>query len=447
MGIIILHLDVNSYYATMEQQAYPSLRGKPIGVAGKGRGERTVMVGASIEAKKLGVRGIMSTWEAKKLCPKIIIVPANYDRYIFTSKRIFAILERFSPKVEIFSIDEAFIELPNRCSWEDAVLIAKQIKKLIHTQIGSWVTCSIGISYGRILAKLASELQKPDGLTVICPENFPEIAAITPIEELCGIGWALQPRLNQMGIFTIAELGNASLEMLIKTFGPHTGSWLHDIGNGRDDGRLRSFRELPQEKSVGHSYTLPQDISNPGDAKRTLLLLCERVAIRLRRKGLLGRGITLYLRFGDSSMDSESPRAKSRGDKTGFGQHLLTQTYSADGYQIYLVAERLLATAPLGKPIRLVAISVYELIKQVEHTKSLFLDEQHHEELLEALDKINNRYGEFTVHRAALSRVKKRIFKLPDGRNQRLYSPETEPDRAMLRRRSIATSPFMKRLN
>ncbi len=389
------------------------------------------MVGASIEAKKLGIRGIMSTWEAKKLCPEIIIVPANYDRYIFTSKRIFAMLERFSPKVEIFSIDEAFIELPNRCNWDDAVLIAKQMKRLIRTQIGSWVSCSIGISYGRTLAKLASELQKPDGLTVIRPENFTEIAAKTRIEELCGIGWRIGPRLNQMGIFSIAELGNTPAEMLIKTFGPHTGSWLHNIGNGIDDGRLRSFRELPQEKSVGHSYTLPQDISNPGDARRTLLLLCERVAVRLRRKGLLGRGITLYLRF---------------GDKTGFGQHLLTQTYLADGYQIYLVAEKLLASSPLGKPIRLVAVSVYELVKQVEHTKPLFLDEQHHEELLEALDSINNRYGEFTVHRAALSRVKKRIFKLPDGRHKRLYTPETESDQANLRRRSISTSPFMKRL-
>lgn len=106
MSSIILHLDMNSYYATMEQQAHPSLRGKPIGIAGKGKGERTVMVGASIEAKRMGVKGIMSTWEAKKICPEIIIFPANYDRYIFTSKRIFSLLERFSPRVEIF-LDES----------------------------------------------------------------------------------------------------------------------------------------------------------------------------------------------------------------------------------------------------------------------------------------------------------------------------------------------------
>jgi len=429
---VILHLDVNSYYATMEQQAYPSLRGKPIGVAGKGRGERTVMVGASIEAKKLGIRGIMSTWEAKKLCPELIIVPANYDRYIFTSKRIFAMLERFSPKVEIFSIDEAFIELPNQCNYDDAVAIAKQIKKLIKTQIGEWVTVSIGISYGKTLAKLASELQKPDGLVVIRPNNFPEIAAKTPIEELCGIGWALRPRLNQMGIFTIAELGLAPRDMLVTAFGPHTGAWLHRIGNGIDDNQLHAFRELPQEKSVGHSYTLPHDITNPQDARRSLLLLAERVGRRLRKKGLLARGVNVYIRF---------------GDKTGFGQHLLTKTYSADGYQLYRWAEQLLGAVPEGKPIRLIAISAYQLVKQVEQSRSLFLDDRHHEELLEALDIINNRYGEFAVHRAALSSVKKRIFKLPDGRHKRLYAPDLDNDQATLRRRSIDTSPFLKRLD
>src|SRR3989344_3664641 len=107
----ILHLDVNSYFATLEQQAYPHLRGRPVGVAGKGKGERTVVAGASIEAKKFGVKSGMSTWEALRVCPQLILVPANYDRYIFTSKRIFSLIERFGPKVDIFSIDEAFLDL------------------------------------------------------------------------------------------------------------------------------------------------------------------------------------------------------------------------------------------------------------------------------------------------------------------------------------------------
>ncbi|MEX2361912.1 MAG: hypothetical protein WD544_01925, partial [Patescibacteria group bacterium] len=153
--------------------------------------------------------------------------------------------------------------------------------------------------------------------------------------------------------------------------------------------------------------------------------------VRLRRKGLLARGVNVYIRF---------------GDKTGFGQHLLTKTYTADGYQLYQWAQKLLEAVPQGKPIRLIAISAYELVKHVEHSRSLFLDDHHHEKLLGALDKINNRYGEFAVHRAALSRVKQRIFKLPDGRNKGLYTPELESDQTTLRRRSISTSPFLKRL-
>ena len=414
---IVLHLDINSYYATLEQQAYPHLRGKPVGVAGKGSGERTVVVGASIEAKKLGVKGAMSTWEARRICPSIIIVPANYDRYIFVSKRIFTMLERFSPKVEVFSIDEAFVELPNNATWEDAVAIAKQMKQLIYTQIGEWVSCSIGISYGRTLAKLASEMQKPDGLTVIRPEDFAAVAEKMPIEELCGIGWRIGPRLNQAGIFTIAELGAAPKTMLTDMFGDFTGSWLHHIGNGIDDNQIRSFRSLPQEKSVGHSYTLPRDIASLEDVLGVLLLLCERVGVRLRRKGLIGRTVSVYLRF---------------GDKTGWGERHSQKDYIFDGLQIFQAAERILEHLPRSLPIRLVAVSITDLVEAGQTSQPLFVQDRRYEQLVGALDKINTSYGEFTVHRGALSKLRERIFNLPDGRNKRLYVPHA--------------SPFMKRI-
>lgn len=412
MSKIILHLDMNSYYATLEQQAYPNLRGKPIGVAGKGRGERTVMVGASIEAKRLGVKGAMSTWEAKKICPQIIIIPANYDRYIFTSQRIFSLLERFSPQVEVFSIDEAFIHLPNHASWEDAVSIATQMKQLIKRQIGEWVTCSIGISYGKTIAKLASEMQKPDGLTVIKPEDFPAIAEKTPIEELCGIGGRLGPRLNQLGVMTIAQLGQMPKDMLTKVFGDFTGSWMSNIGQGIDDNRVRSFRDLPQEKSIGHSYTLPRDLRSYEDVRSVLLLLCERVGVRLRRKGLMSRSVSVYFRF---------------DDHTGWGTQHRNREYILDGLQIHQAASNLFSEIPFFKPVRLIAVTVGELAKQVEVTKPLFLEQQHYEKLVEAVDKINARYGEFTVCRSSLINLRQRIFKLPDGRHKQLYIPQASP--------------------
>ncbi|OGD61048.1 hypothetical protein A3A71_02305 [Candidatus Berkelbacteria bacterium RIFCSPLOWO2_01_FULL_50_28] len=405
----ILHLDVNSYFATLEQQAYPSLRGKPIGVAGKGKGERTVVAGASIEAKKFGVKSGMSSWEAKRLCPKIIIIEADYDRYIFTSKRIFNIMERFGPKVDIFSIDEAFLDLYDDMSWDEAIIIAKRLKQAIRREIGEWVSCSVGISYGKTLAKLASEMQKPDGLTVIRPEDFAKIAAVTPIEELCGIGFRLHPRLNRMGINTIAELGSMPCEMLTATFGEYTGTWLHNIGNGRDSNILHSWRSLPQEKSIGHSYTLPQDIANPSDVKKVLLLLCERVGARMRQKNLAGKTVSLYLRF---------------GDRTGFDESRNQKRFLRSGYDVYLAAENLLHEISSLQPVRLVAVTVSDLTSWENLSAPLFVEEQRQEALNSQVHSLNRRYGEFTVFRGALAAIKKRIHKLPDGRNKRLYLPQ-----------------------
>jgi len=422
----ILHIDMNSYFATLEQQAHPNLRGKPIGVAGKGKGERTVVCGASIEAKRFGLKSGMSTWEALRLCPQLIIIPATYDRYSFTSKRIFDLLERFAPKVDVFSIDEAFLDLGADLSWEDAKIIAQRIKALIRAEIGEWVSCSVGISYGKTLAKLASEMQKPDGLTVIRPEDFARIAKITPIEELCGIGFRLRPRLNRMGINTIAELGVMPKDMLVTVFGAHTGNWLHEIGNGRDSNILRSWRSLPQEKSIGHSYTLPRDISNISDVKKVLLLLSERVGVRLRAKHLVGKTVSVYLRFGGSG---------------GWGERHTQKEYLLDGYQIYRTGERLLNSASAreggwrSKPVRLVAITISDLVSQYEATAPLFEPGQANEQLASAVDRINNRWGEWTVHRGILHKIRSRIFNLPDGRNKRTYVPEI-----------TSINPFTKRI-
>ena len=415
---IILHIDMNSYYASMEQQAYPNLRGKPIGVAGKGSGERTVIVGASIEAKRLGVKGASSTWEAKRICPELIIVPANYARYSYTSKKIFDLFERFSPTVEVFSIDEAFIELPNKATWADGIAIAKQIKKLIRTQIGDWLTCSIGISYGRTLAKLGSELQKPNGLVVITPENFQSVTAKIAVQELCGVGFRIGPRLNQMGITTIGDLGLVPKAQLIQVFGDATGSWLYAIGNGVDDSKIRSFRELPQEKSIGHTYTVPRDLSSTNDAKKVLFLLSERVGRRLRRKNLVGQTVSVYLRF---------------NDHTGWGEQTSQKEYVFDGLQIYRLAEKILNTLDHHQPIRLVGVTVSSLAQAKQTSAPLFEQQLSYERAVRSIDKINERYGEFTIHRGIIADVRARILALPDGRNKRLYIPNT--------------SPFMKRVD
>lgn len=417
----IIHLDMDSYFATMEQQAYPNLRGKPLGVAGKGKGERTVVTGASIEAKKFGIRSGMSSWEALRLCPHLILIPASYDRYAFSSRRIFALLERFSPRVDVFSIDEAFIDLGEDISWQDGVTVAKRIKELIRINIGSWVTCSIGLSYGRTLAKLASEMDKPNGLTLLRPEDFEDIARITPVEELCGIGYRFKSRLNRLGVSTVEDMGKIPKEMLIQVFGDFVGTWMNNIGNGVDNSLIRSFRALPREKSVGHSYTLPRDVRLLSDAKKVLLLLSERVGVRLRRKGLIGKSISVYLRF---------------EDRSGWGQSQIQKEYIDDGHQVYKAAERLLRNLNTNhRPIRLVAVTIGNLVARTESTQQLFDADKKYEHLTKSLDSLNERYGEFTVFRATLSTIRRKVLNLPDGRNHRQFIPKISE-----------VNPFTKRL-
>jgi len=411
MRSIILHLDMNSYYASVEQQAVPALRGKQIGVAGKGDGERTVVVGLSIEAKQAGIRGIMSTWEARRKYPQLQIVPANYDRYIFTSQRIFRIMERYSNKVEIFSIDEAFADLDD-CTWEEAREIAGKIRAAIRQEIGSTLRCSIGLSYGKTLAKLASERHKPDGLTVIKPQDFAALARTTPIENVCGIGDRLTARLHRLGPETLGQLAAVPLATLVAMFGPHTGTWLHHISHGIDTGLVRSFHHLAQEKSISHAYTLPRDIVSQEEVAGVILLLAERVGRRLRRKNLAARGVWLYLRWAEWG---------------GWAKQSRVGRYLRDGYQIYQVACQIAAQAPNNTPIRLVCIGVHQLQTLSTVPRALFPDEQSQDQALQAMDAINDRYGELSIHRATLSAVKQKILTLPDGRNARLYLPEARP--------------------
>lgn len=414
---IILHLDMNSYYASVEQQATPSLRGKAIGVAGKGAGERSVVVGLSIEAKKAGIRGIMSTWEAQRRYPNLLIVRAHYDRYIFTSQRIFRIMERYSPKVEIFSIDEAFADLTGH-SWEEAVEIAQAIKDAIRQEIGGWLRCSIGLSYGKTLAKLASELHKPDGLTVIRPEDFATLAPQIPIEDVCGIGYRLSARLHRLGPKTLADLAAIPIATLVSIFGPHTGTWMHQISHGIDTPLVRSFHSLTQEKSISHAYTLPRDITHPEEVRGVILLLAERVGRRLRRKSLMARQVWLYVRWG------QSEPAMHGG---GWGKQIRLGHYLRDGYEIYETAQRLAQELPVDNSIRLVAIGVGQLQPIKQAPQPLFAPERNRDQVLGALDDINDRFGELTIHRATVSAVKQRILTLPDGRNKRLYIPEAHP--------------------
>lgn len=401
---MILHLDMNSYFATVEQQCNPFLRGKPVCVGGKSDNNRTVCAAASYEAKKYGVKSGTSVWEAKKLCPHIQVVPADYTKYQFISRQVFSLLSEYSDKVEIFSIDEAFIDLNHIETYTEAAVLAQEIKYRIKNQIGDYLKCSVGLSENKLLAKLASEKQKPDGLTIIKKDDIDVVLSTTPIEDLCGIGRRLQYHLNQLGITKVGELGRYPLDNLIKLFGSHTGLHLQQMGQGIDPSPVLSYFDFPPEKSFGHAYTLPVDISNIDDIKKVLLKLSEKVGRRLRKKGFSGQTIHLYLRFNDFS---------------GTGQQVTTH-FIQDGFDIYQTALTILSCQNLQKPIRLISVSISNLSSSQTISQTLFPRDKKAQQLLKATDIINDHFGEFTVFRGVLTHIKDRIENIPDGRSKRL---------------------------
>ena len=209
----VMHIDMNSFFASVEQAANPNLKGKPIIVTGSQ--QRTVVLTASYEARKFGVKTGMMLHEAKRLCPALIMVPADNRKYTHTSSQIMKMMQDYTPEVEVFSIDEAWLDVTHSLGiFGSAENIAYQIKSRIRHQFD--ITCSIGIAPNKLLARLASEMQKPDGLTIITPEDVSRILETMPIKELCGIGKKTERQLNLMGIRTCGELGRCDEQRLVR---------------------------------------------------------------------------------------------------------------------------------------------------------------------------------------------------------------------------------------
>lgn len=380
-----LHIDMNSYFATVEQQANPRLRGKPIGVTGGDRLERTVLGAASTEAKKFGVKTGMQIWEAKNLCPNIIIVPGDADKYLETTKRFLNILKDYSPYLEVFSIDECFLELPRR-DFKSASEVALEIKRRIRSEIGEWITCSIGISYNKLMAKLAGSLQKPDGLVVIPnPQEAIKVLDKIELDEICGIGPRIKKRLNNLGIFNFHQLRKAPLENLLASLKSY-GQVVYNMARGIDYSPVVPFYEKGEVKSIGHRYTINHDTNDPEEIKQILLKLSEMVGRRLRTKNLMGRTIHCWYRktdFEDSGIQVTIP-------------------YTSDGLEIFKGAWKIFQNIWNREKVRMIGASISNLKPTLPQTLSLLPETSKQETMLRAIDRINNKYGEFTLQRAVL---------------------------------------------
>ncbi len=428
---IILHVDFNSYFATVEQQANPRLRGKPIGVTGGDRDVRTVVGAASVEAKRFGVKTGMALWEARKFCPDIILVRGDSDKYLACTKRFLNILKDYSPSLEVFSIDECFLELtapgpvtpvshrPSSPSsgfrvagaalgpssvpplaLDYAMSIAEKIKERISTEVGDWVQCSIGISYNKVMAKLAGSMNKPNGLVVIADEEAAMmILDQTPLDEICGIGGRIKRRLNNMGVFSFKALRKVPKESLVAQFGNVSGNTLYNFARGIDYSEITPFYEKEEVKSIGHRHTLSKDTSDPEELKQLLLKLTELVARRLRAKKLEGKTVSLWFRLAlsYSGYPQDSSRPHFEGDSMQ-----TTIFYTSDGLDIFNAAWRMFNSLWQKDRIRMVGVSISNLKSVVPENISLLEEENQKAVITQALDKVNDRYGEFTLQRGTL---------------------------------------------
>jgi len=374
----ILHIDMNAFFASVEQQANPELRGKPIAVVG-GHG-RTVITTSSYEARAKGVKTGMAIWEGKRTCPELIIVIGDNRKYTHTSTKINEIFRDYTPEVEAFSIDESWLDVTHSLGiFGSAVNIAYLIKARIRHSFG--ITCSIGIAPNKLLAKLASDMQKPDGLTVIRPEEVSRVMERLPVGELCGIGKKTAYQFKIMNINTCGELGRCDVERLTRKFGI-LGKRLKEMGQGIDNSPVMQYGEEADVKSVGHSSTLEQDIDDPAEIRRFLLQLSDMVGSRARRYNVSGKTIHLYVRYADFF--------------SSWGKQTTLKSYINLSDEIYKAALSILDTVELEQPVRLLGVTLSNLKHQAEQLP-LFEDERKKLFATQAMDKVNDRFGSMAV--------------------------------------------------
>lgn len=385
---VILHLDMNAFFASVEQAANAALRGKPV-VVGGGIKKGSVVAAASYEAKAYGVKNGMATWDARKLCPNLIVVIGDMTKYIYTSKVITRMLIDYTDLVEVFSIDEAFVDITDtKDRFGGEIAIAHDIKRKIKERFG--LTCSIGIGPNKLMAKLAGELQKPDGLVILRREDIPEKIKDVPVKELCGVGQKIEKYLAEMGMKTFGDLNKYSRENLVKRFGIAYGEQLWQMGQGNGSAIVLPYYHETEAKSMGHSYTLPKFTRDMNEVKGYLLRLSEQVGRRLRADDCRGNVIHASLGFGDYKY---------------WGRQRKIEDHINDGYRIFQIAEKIIdegwGMGNVGRGIRFVGVSASNLIHNLDQI-CIFETDEKKKQVLKAMDEVNDRFGEFTVERAGI---------------------------------------------
>jgi DNA polymerase-4 len=380
----ILHVDMDAFYASIEQRDDPALRGRPIIVGG--RSMRSVVCTASYEARPSGVRSAMPMAEALRRCPDAIVVAPRMDAYADVSDRVMAILKRYSPLVEALSLDEAFIDVSrSRDLFGTGAAIAARIRAEIKGELR--LNASAGVATSKFVAKVASDIRKPDALTVVPPGTEAAFLAPLPVERMWGVGPKAAAKLRGAGLSTIAQLAAAPPERLGKIIGSSWGEYIVELARGLDPRAVVPSRE---PVSIGAEDTFEVDLTRREDLEQAILRQAARVASRLATRKLVARAIVLKIKLRDHTLITR---------RTTMPQA------AADTVTIHRTACQLLDRVDLeGKAVRLTGISLTGLVLESQEQKPLFADEKQgrRRQLERTLLDVRTRFGGEAVVQAGI---------------------------------------------
>ncbi|MBM3316983.1 MAG: DNA polymerase IV [Candidatus Eisenbacteria bacterium] len=385
---IFAHVDMDAFYASVEIRDDPSLAGRPV-VVGGSPGARGVVSAASYEARRFGIHSAMPMAEAVRRCPRLVILPGDFAKYRSVSEQLMEIFGRYSPAVEPLSLDEAFLDLSGtRRSLGPADLLGRRIKEDIRS--ATRLTASVGIAPVKFVAKIASDLEKPDGLVLVAPGEVEAFLRPLPIGRLWGVGPRTREALEAIGIRTIGRLAAADRKLLVGRFGRH-GEHLHDLALGRD---AREVVPDWEARSYSHEETFARDRADAEFLEGVLLDQAHRVSRRLRRDAVCGRTVQLKLRFSDF--------------RTITRRETLSRP-TADASVIYRTGRDLFARHWAHGAVRLIGIGVSGIVPAAAGSLDLFTDreaEERRQRLAEAIDRLDERFGRSTLLPAKVLRAR-----------------------------------------
>ena len=405
MNRTILHCDLNSFYASVELLTLPQLRGLPVAVCGDPESRHGIVLAKNERAKAFGVKTAETIWQARKKCPGLVCIPPHHRRYAEYSRLVNQIYCRFTDLVEPFSIDESWLDITGTMHLfgGDGPAIADRIRAAVREELG--LTVSVGVSFNKVFAKLGSDYKKPDATTMISPENFRDILFPLPVEDMLFVGKAAAATLGQVGITTIGQLARADAGQLEQLLGK-LGRQLHTYANGLDRSPVRPMDEREPVKSVGNSTTFPQNLTTRDQVRTGMAVLCDSVAMRLRRHGLYCGGVQITVKdpqFRTISRQKQLPRST----------HLMKELLEAamalmDGVWKY------------PSPIRLLSVTAIHLTAEAEsyEQEDLFgqaaaRHSEKQERIERAMDAIRGKYGGQAIAYGAADPALGRIS-LPD---------------------------------